>query len=110
MAILATPPVDTGVFSFSELKKLGMQVYESSPVYTLIRMVCELEVNDEDVSIASSKYGVSLKVIEGDEVGYIPLRRGVSEDKETYRIGLFSATRDVEEYGVKRGQQKLFAY
>jgi hypothetical protein len=95
----------------SKLQAKGVKVYSGSPLWEKSETLGTVELNDNIVVVENSgDYGGYSLVIEEDSGRvYIPLKSGVSHEKDTYSIVEFRATRDWVDYKIVEGSTKIFA-
>ncbi len=102
----------------SLFKDFGLKSYESNPVWVVkdINDVLSIDLNQyPNISVNDGEFGHSLREqAEDGTVRYIPLKRGVSENKSTYRVALHVASRDWDnddgEGSIVKGETKYLAY
>lgn len=95
-----------------KLQAKGVKIYSGTPLWQPIgQPLHTAKVGDNTVVQENSgQYkGHSLVIEEGESRMYIPLKQGVSPEKEEYSIQEFTATRDWEEYRITAGETKVFA-
>lgn len=97
---------------FSQLQEWGVEIY-GTPLWEYVETkMPELVIDGTNVVLAESERypGVMQIVIRNaNQVAYIQVRGNVKPDTTKVTLNMYQATRDWEEYGIKKGMYKLFA-
>lgn len=96
----------------AKLQERGVKVYASTPLWLQLEVIDSTKISDNCV-VTEREYKenkvYSVCIEDGENRVYIPLKQGISPDKDEYSIVEFEATRDWEEFGIKKGDKKVFA-
>ena len=94
-----------------KLQSKGIKVYSGSPLWESVgQPLGKAKIGPNCVVTKSEKFeSFQLVIEEGEKRVYIPLKSGVSHEKEEYTLQEFTATRDWEEYKIVAGETRIFA-